>query len=158
MFVQVVRRFEFAFHFPDESSARPGFPCGPAGRGSWPGNNVRARIGAARQQLAARGDALDGEGGALGVVRGKIRQIKTCAGKLPRGREVIGVRLQLHLRTMKFRLGAGGKNRLVGGLARLSRWPGRKSKATRRTASRSRASSVFSTPLCGQLEVAIVSG
>jgi hypothetical protein len=35
---------------------------------------------------------------------------------MPRGGEVIRIRLQLNLRAMKFRPGAGGENRIVGWL------------------------------------------
>ena len=45
----------------------------------------RRGIGFARQQFAARGNALPGNVGALGVVGGKIGEIKTRAGKLPGG-------------------------------------------------------------------------
>jgi hypothetical protein len=51
----------------------------------------RRGIGLVRKQLPARGDALDGDGGTFGVVRGKIREIITCAGKMPRGGEIIRV-------------------------------------------------------------------
>ena len=49
--------------------------------------------GAAVKQFAGRGDAEDGDGGAFGVVRGKIREIITGAGKNPRGGEIVRIRL-----------------------------------------------------------------
>ena len=70
----------------------------------------RRGFGFAREQLPAGGDALLGQCGALGVVRGEIREVKTRAGKLPGGGWIVGVRLKLRLRAMKFRLGARGKN------------------------------------------------
>ena len=70
----------------------------------------RGGIGFARERLPARGDALIGQRGAPGVVRDEVGEVKTRAGKLPGGGGVVGVRLELRLRALKFRLGAGGEN------------------------------------------------
>jgi hypothetical protein len=74
---------------------------------------ARGRIGFAREQLPARGDALIGQRGAPGVVRDEVIEVKTRAGKLPGGRGVVGVRLKLRLRAMIFRPGAPGKNQVA---------------------------------------------
>ncbi len=116
MFIQIVGRFEFAFHFLDEFQRAQNFRAGELAEVHAKIIMSRRGFGLVREQLPARGDALDGEGGAFRVVRGKIRKIITRAGKMPRGGEIIRVRLQLNLRAMKFRPGAGGENRIVGWL------------------------------------------
>lgn len=108
--VEIRRRFEFAFHFPDEPQRADEFrACELAGihrqiimRG--------CGIGLARDELAARGDALSCNRSASGVVRREVREIETGAGKLPCVGGIVFVRLKLFLRAVKFRFRAGGEN------------------------------------------------
>ena len=93
MFVQIIGRFEFTLHFPDEFQRAQNFRAGKLAEVHAKIIMSRRGIGLVRNQLPARGDALNGNDGAFGVVRGKIREIITRAGKMPRGGEIIRVRL-----------------------------------------------------------------
>src|ERR1700689_888082 len=64
----------------------------------------------ASDERGARGDALIGERGALGVVGRKIGIIKSRAGELPRVGRIIFVRLELDLGALEFLFGERGGN------------------------------------------------
>ena len=107
--VQLRRRFEFIFHFPDDLQCAQTF-------GARELAEIHAqiimrgdRICVTRDELAARGDALIGNGRTPGFVRGEVGEIVARAGELPGGIGIIRVRFKLNLRAMKFRLGARGE-------------------------------------------------
>jgi hypothetical protein len=63
-----------------------------------------------RDQLAAGGDALPGNGGAFGVVRGKIRIVEAHAGKFQRDGWSICAGLEFNQRPVEFCPGARRKD------------------------------------------------
>jgi hypothetical protein len=95
LFVQLPRRFEFLFHFRNELQRTE--RLGPRQLAEIHREIImrRGRPGRFRGGLAANRDAFIGELLPLIVVPGELGPIETCASKLPRGFDIVGVASKL---------------------------------------------------------------